>query len=243
MPPVEAPKRLKKNPLIDATAEVRFSSTVPPDTIVGLVYGAIKDDFGAPESLPILQVPAALRDQDPNLRYQACYRFQREGHTLLLGPRNVALSTIPYVDWNSVEPRLNEVLMKLDKANLIQRIERVGLRYVNFFEKLNVIERSTLKLEVAGKSIADQSISIRAERTENDYTVITQILNNASVLGPQAMAGSIIDIDVMTEKVVVDTKMFSQSLLKVFAEANVLADNAFFSLLTSDFINEFEPEF
>lgn len=240
---MKAPKRLKKTPLIDAIAEVRFSSSVPPDTIVGLVYGAIKDEFGAPEPLPILQIPAALRDQDPNLRYQACYRFQREGHTLLLGPRNVALSTVPYVDWNSAEPRLNEVLMKLDQANLFQRIERIGLRYVNFFEKLNVIERSTLKLEVAGKSIAAQSITLRAERTENEYTVITQIFNHASVLGPQAKAGSVIDIDVVTDKVVVDTKMFSQSLLRVFTEANELADNAFFSLLTSDFINEFEPEF
>lgn len=243
MPLVKAPKRLNKNPLIDAIAEVRFSSNVPPDTIVGLVYGAIKDDFGAPEPLPILQVPAALRDQDPNLRYQACYRFQREGHTLMLGPRNVALSTVPYVDWNSAEPRLNEVLMKLDQAKLFQRIERVGLRYVNFFEKLNVIERSTLKLEVGGKSIADQSITLRAERKENECIVITQIINNASLVGPQAKVGSIIDIDVVTEKVAVDTKLLSQSLLKVFTEANKLADKAFFSLLTSDFINEFEPEF
>ncbi len=77
---MKTPKRLKKNLLIDVVAEVRFESQIPPDAIVGLVYSAMKEEFGAPESLPILQLPTAMRDQDPVLRYQSCYRFQRENH-------------------------------------------------------------------------------------------------------------------------------------------------------------------
>src|SRR5215467_10357493 len=95
---MKIPKRLKRNPIIDAIAEVRFTSAVPSDAIIGLVYETVKDKFGQPNNLPILQLPTELRDKDPNLRYQACYRFEKPGNVLLVGPHSVALSTVPYTD-------------------------------------------------------------------------------------------------------------------------------------------------
>lgn len=243
MPPVKTPKRLRNNPLIDVTAEIRFSSEAPRDTIVGLVYGAIKDSFGAPETLPILQLPIALRDHDPNLRYQAYYRFRKQGHSLLLGPRTVALSTIPYEDWDSAEPQLIDILTKLDKVKLFHKIERVGLRYINFFENLNVVGHSTLKVEIAGKSVADQSVSLRTQRMDKDFTVITQIISNASIAVPVKKTGSIIDLDVSTENITTDPALLPNTVLSFFTDANAVADDAFFTLLTADFINQFEPEF
>src|SRR6476646_9294624 len=92
------PKRLKNNQLLEVAAEVRFSSKLPGDVILGLVYSEIKGTFGEPEALPLTQLPAQLRDADAQLKYQALYKFAGKGHTLSLGPRNVVISTSPYVD-------------------------------------------------------------------------------------------------------------------------------------------------
>src|SRR3972149_4974617 len=110
---MKIPKRLKRNPIIDAVAEVRFTSSIPSEAIIGLVYENVKEKFGQPKSLPILQLPAALREKDPNLRYQACYRFDKPGNVLLVGPRNIALSTVPYTDWAGATPLLSELLTKV----------------------------------------------------------------------------------------------------------------------------------
>src|SRR6266542_3852573 len=175
------PRRLARNPIVDAIAEVRFSSNIPNDAIIGLVYTNLRGEFGKPEDLPILQIPAALREKDPNLRYQACYKFTKPGNVLLIGPHNVALSTYPYSDWGAASPLLNQILSRLHSVGLFERIERIGLRYVNFFENLNILDHSTLTLNVRNVSLARESITLRTETHSKEFTVITQIANRARV--------------------------------------------------------------
>ncbi len=73
---MKLPKRLKRNPILEAIAEVRFLSSVPNDAVIGLVFSSVQDIFGKPENLPILQLPAALREADPNLKYQLVTQTQ-----------------------------------------------------------------------------------------------------------------------------------------------------------------------
>lgn len=237
------PKRLKKNPIVDAIAEIRFSSDIPAEAIVGLVYSQIKDEFGSPENLPILQLPLQIRESDPQLRYQACYKFSRKGQLLLLGPRNVALSIQQYENWAATEPLLVELITKLDQVSLFKEIERVGLRYVNFFESTNVIENSTLTVSIAEKSIASDTITLRSEKSLDDFKVITQLANVAFVEGSPTRQGSIIDIDIINEKITAKKDGRSKELMQIFAKANELADEAFFSLLKPEFLKKFEPEY
>lgn len=234
------PKRLNKNPLLEVSAEVRFASQIPSDAVVGVVYEKIKDLFGKPQNLPILQIPASMRDNDPNLRYQACYRFDKPGNSLLLGPRNVALGTSPYKDWEAASPTLADVLGRLDNAKLFDKIERIGLRYINFFKDQNIFRYTTLALTISGKSIAEQSITLRAEHNEKDFAVVTQLFNVAEA-GTPPQKGSILDIDVSSTNVPTDKNALTKSVLAAFATANQIADDTFFGLMQPDFIKNFDP--
>jgi uncharacterized protein (TIGR04255 family) len=160
-----------------------------------------------------------------------------------LGPHNVALSTQPYENWAAAEPMLVDLITKFDKVHLFDKIERVGLRYVNFFEGVNVIESSTLTVAIAKQSIASDSITLRSERQNGNFKVVTQVANNATVEGPPKRLGSIIDLDIIAEKVDVKREDLSRSLMQIFANANALADEAFFSLLKPEFMQQFEPEY
>lgn len=239
------PKRLARNPIIDATTELRFSSAVPTDAVIGLVYATLKSTFGKPENLPILQIPSALREKDPNLRYQACYKFTRPGNVLLVGPHNVALGTTTYVDWTSHSQVLEEVLSALTKAGLFSQFERIGLRYINFFDNVNICRHSTLTMAVHGDTITNQSLTLRTEVDSEGYKVVTQLANRATVeQGGQSKTGSIIDIDVSKDNLdlqaATDT---SERLLNFFSAANEIADVAFFNLLDDGFIKTFGPEY
>jgi len=241
---MKIPKRLKRNPIVDAVAEVRFTSTLPSEAIIGLVYEKVKDKFGQPNSLPIVQVPVALREKDPNLKYQACYRFEKPGNVLLVGPHNVALSTTPYTDWAASTPLLSELLEKFDKMKLFSSVERIGLRYVNFFEKLNIFDYVTLSLEVNKRSIASQSIVLRTETEVQGFKVITSITNAATrKVADQSKEGSLLDIDIVKERPEIQEGAVPKTLLDLFTKSNQFADDAFFGLLKEEFLDRFEPQY
>jgi uncharacterized protein (TIGR04255 family) len=243
------PKRLKQNPVLESIAEVRFISSLPPETIIGLVYENVKDKFGEPKSLPILQLPAALREKDPKLKYQACYRFEKPGNVLLVGPYIIALSTAPYSDWPATTPLLSELLTKFHKIKLLQSVERIGLRYVNFFENLNIFNHITLSIEINEQSIAERSIVLRTEAKVNGFTVITNVTNAAvantagSSTTGQTKHGSILDLDIVKECPELRGDSIPMELLRLFTEANKFADDAFFGLLKEEFFSKFEPEY
>ncbi len=238
------PRRLTRNPIVDAIAEVRFSSNIPNDAIIGLVYTTVQETFGKPEDLPILQIPAPLREKDPNLRYQACYRFTKPGNVLLIGPHSVALSTYPYSAWGAASPLLDQILSRLHSVGLFNRIERIGLRYVNFFENINVIDHSTLMLKVRDVSIAEQSITLRSETEFKGFTVVTQIANRATAqVSGQTKKGSILDLDVIKDHLELKNDAVPELLLDLFKGANEIAHSAFFNLLDEKFVATFGPEY
>ena len=241
---MKIPKRLKRNPIIDAVAEVRFTSSLPSEVIIGVVYDNVKDKFGQPKPLPIMQLPAELREKDPNLRYQACYRFEKPGNVLLVGSHNVALSTIPYTDWAAVIPLLTDLLATFEHIKLFQSVERIGLRYINFFEKLNIFEHSTLSIEVKNQSIAAQSIVLRTETAIEGFNVITSVSNTAqAVLAGEAKEGSILDLDIAKDSPEFHGEPLPNALLRLFTDANKLADDAFFGLINQELVAKFEPEY
>ena len=236
------PRRLNKNPLIDVSAEIRFESDIPAQVIVGLVFADVKDVFGAPKALPITQLPSALIEKDPNLRYQSQFRFEAKGHTLLLGPRNIAIGTNPYVDWATLSPLLVKMYERFDRAGLFKTVERVGLRFINFLEGLNVFEHSTLTLAIDGASLASRKLMLRAEHTDGDLTTILQFTNVAATDERDSKVGSILDIDVVTNKIL-DGRTRAEALVNTLAAENHAAERQFFGVLSPDLIASFEPQY
>ena len=64
------PVRLKKEPLIEAVWETRFTSEKQnvADLLPGLIYQAIPGRYQNIVRLPVADIPAPIAEQDPNLR-------------------------------------------------------------------------------------------------------------------------------------------------------------------------------
>ena len=65
------PRNIERCPIIDALVEIRFETALNPNAVFGLIYGALMNDYpGKVENLPILQVPEAVRKNDPALKFK-----------------------------------------------------------------------------------------------------------------------------------------------------------------------------
>ena len=72
---VRIPIKLKKSPIKQAIIEIRYNGTY----IEAALYGLLIDVFSKFEKhniqqTPFLQLPQELRENDPNLKYQATYQ-------------------------------------------------------------------------------------------------------------------------------------------------------------------------
>lgn len=69
------PLKIDPCPIIDALVEIRFSTTIHPNAVFGLLYNALQTDFSKVENLPILQWPEAVRSSDPSLQFKPHYKI------------------------------------------------------------------------------------------------------------------------------------------------------------------------
>ena len=91
------PVSISPCPIQEAVVEIRFSTTKPADAVFGILYAKVNQNFTSTNPLPILQIPEAIRSQDPNLTYQPHYVLSRGDLNLKIGPKVLVFSCVaPY---------------------------------------------------------------------------------------------------------------------------------------------------
>ena len=238
------PKRLKTNFLAEVTGEVRFASAIPADAVVGILYAAIKNEYGELVSNPIAQLPPPIRDSDPAMRYLPTHRLSSRGFIVQCGPRSISLSAIPYNSFDEMSIRLRDLLNKVESAGIFASVERIGLRYINVFPDRNIFADLNLKMQVRNKSITDRNLWARWEDQRGRALVVTNLSNSASAQQTvSAPHTSMADIDVIVAAPQSDNSVNTTSLMEDFRLANETANDVFFDLMKTDFVNSLGPEY
>ena len=101
------PKRLRKEPLLEAIWEIRFTSDRESvaELLPGLIYKAIDIEFPKIERLPAADLPSAIVQQDAKLRYVPTKRLEGSPYSIQIGEHVVSLSCRrPYTGWGNFEP-------------------------------------------------------------------------------------------------------------------------------------------
>lgn len=236
------PSRLEKCPLVDALIEIRFESSIIGSAIFGIIYNLIRDDYkGEVTSLPILQVPEQIRKNDPNLKFKPLYRIEAERYIIQIGDDVLCISSkIPYVGWSEFSLRTIELIKKIAKGNIINKVLRIGHRYINFFEG-DIMDKLTISKPIIDGYQAN-NVLVRIElRDCDDFIDTIQITNSATYKSPSQMvplSGSLIDIDTFKEY---DDNSFLENIESEIGKVHVCEKNMFFSLLTEEFLETLNP--
>lgn len=236
------PSSIHPCPIIDALVEMRFIAKVNPNAVFGLMYGALLPEYsGEIINLPIMQLPEAVRNSDPAFKYKPLYRLLSKEVVIQIGPDVLSISSsLPYIGWEKFKGHVIRIINLINSAEIIDRVIRLGHRYINFFES-DMLPNITMSFTMTeGYDIQNLQISTSVK----DYTFENTIqFSNCSVLNlnmPDEKKGSIIDIDTFKGYSGIS---FLSNVDNEIEEAHQCEKTLFFSLLKDSFIETLCPKY
>jgi uncharacterized protein (TIGR04255 family) len=148
---VALPSSISPSPIVDAVADLWFDSNLPGEALFGVVYQALKKDFPSASTLPAAAMPAQIKQLNPAFTFQASYRLEGERLVALIGSNNVAVGFRgQYPGWPKLKSNLLETFEKILALDFVVKIQRFGLRYVNFFPD-DILAVLNLSISLSGK--------------------------------------------------------------------------------------------
>ncbi|MBL1213765.1 MAG: TIGR04255 family protein [Ignavibacteriae bacterium] len=238
------PQKIEACPIIESVLEIRFSSKFPSDAIFGIIYKSIEEDFSgdAPKTLPILQLPEQLRNNDPNLKYQPFYKLSRGNVSLSIGPKTVMFSNLaPYVGWNDWSNFFNNILEKIDETKVFSQVERFGLRYINSFNS-NLLQKINIEFKINNKSYYENPLNIRTEIHDDELVKILQLVNVLDPTNKMPDRRTIIDIDCI-HNLNQPSDQFFKNYMQLIEHAHNKEKELFFSLLSDELLLSLKPSY
>jgi len=239
---MKIPKKITPCPIAEAVFEIRFDSEMPGDAIFGTFYKEFKDEFTEFLKLPILQLPEAIRSRDQNLIYDPHYKLKKDNFLIQIGPKVFSLVNLKeYSGWNTFSQKILDTVGKINKTGAVNKITRVGLRYINVFENLDIYDKSNLKLMLREKPFEASKFDLTTEVQTNKCVSRVKIANNATIGVEEAVTkGSVIDIDVVYKN---NNDNIFENLRNVLEISHTDEKILFFSLLEKEYIETLNPEY
>lgn len=241
---MKTPKKIEPSPLVEAVADVRFNPSIPPAAVFGYVYGRLREDYGSPHPLPILQVPEEIREKDANLTFQPHYRLESKPFVLQMGPRifNVAALEPEYPGWGDFRKEILRLFTIFCDVGVIGETTRIGMRYINFFER-NVFEISRFCVTLGDSPLSDEKTVLRVQFFDDNWVTAIQVTNDGSIqTGGDFKRGSVIDLDTFCSN-----PDLTENPPEVFPElienGHELLKRKFFESLKEDFVASLNPEY
>jgi uncharacterized protein (TIGR04255 family) len=231
-------------PIVEVVAEVRFQTSLPPQAVPGVVYESVRTHFPKMVTLPAASIPEEMGKIDPNLLYQAHYRLEGgDRGIILVGPHNVALGpkSVPYPGWPNVGNDVKTAFEPIAAAGFITRIERFGLRYINFFEG-NVLPKLALSFIIAGTPAIALGTTFRTIVDEEGCKVLLQIANGVALINAPEKMGSIVDVDCFAE-LPSNSGDLNRSFSVFIENAHAAEKRLFYRLLKPDFLQSLNPTY
>lgn len=243
------PKKLKKEPLIDAVFEVRFTSAFPAGSVLpGLLFGKLEGDKKI-EQLSLSQLPQAMRDTDPNLRFAPLSRLDWQQFYINVGDRSVSVGfKHPYPGWSNFKPAIIKVMDILKGADILKSVERYSLKYIDLLPATDLREQvSFINFDVtlAGHKLENEAFQIRLEIPRNGFLHAVQVVSSATATlhTGESRQGLVVDVDTIANQQGISFEELLRGFpdkLEVIHQAN---KEVFFDCLNPQTITALEPEY
>lgn len=229
-------------PIVEAIFEARFVSPEPWATLPGLLYAQIREKYKEQNNLPLAQMPEEFRRQDPALQHLPLLQFLSSDFLIQLGPRVVSLVTKPnaYPGWGAIRQELIWVVARIKAAGFVDETERLGVRYVDFFEG-DVFSDLHLHLAVNGQALQGAQTDVATVLRKGTLAIRLRVTNGAIVaLAQGPKPGSVIDMDAWFGPPEAD--LFANGLAR-FGEAHDAIKGLFFGLMKPGLLARLNPVF
>ena len=243
---METPVKLKKCPIVDAIFDLQFIPNLDANAVFGIIYSKFKDNFSKVENLPLSMTPEQIRNNDPNLKFRPLYRITNNvdpNFIIQIGPRDITISSSPnYIGWDNFSNNINYVVSEVLKLGIIANIVRIGIRYINFFENIDIFKgNANVEICVNKEELPYTETHLRTVFRNNKIQTILNIGNEITLNKAGSIyQGSIIDIDTFMNT---NLDNFYTDHKNIISKIHAEEKHQFFSILSSNFIENLSPEY
>lgn len=244
------PKRLKREPLVEAVWEIRFASdraSPVGQLLPGMIFEKFRQHYPRLVRLPAADIPRPVAEHDLALRYVPTVRLEAPDSpfSIQVGERVVTLNCRrPYAGWNVFSDRIGDLADLLHRSGLITAPERFSLKYIDLIELDSPPSLASLEisLTVAGHSLAAKPMQLRTEIRDEPFVHVLQVATPVDItLGAsgERLRGTLVDIDTVHPA----GEDFWEKLSERLGQCHASSKQLFFSLLTNQAIERLEPEY
>ena len=202
------PKRLNKEPLIEAIWQAQFEPRegLPVgDLLPGVLYSALKVNHPNLQlhRLPTADIPAPVAQIDPNLRFTAKYRMEEPGSPFLfqVGDRIVTMNCRkPYVGWTVFKERILKLLDVVEGSGLVPIPLRHSLRYIDLLtlDPAPDLKALQVQFQIGQWGLQNRPLQMRVELPDEGCNHVVQIATPAEANLPEGkLQGSVIDLETL----------------------------------------------
>jgi len=200
------PKRLKKEPLIEAIWQAQFDTRegLPVgDLLPGILYSALKVEYPNLQlnRLPTADIPTSLAQIDPNLMFSAKYRMEETGSPFMIqvGDRIVSVNCKkPYAGWSAFREQILKLADVIESSSLVPSPTRHSLRYIDLLVLDPAPDLKALQVEfrIGQWNLQKQPLQMRVEVSDAAFNHVIQIAAPATANLPEGqLQGSVIDLE------------------------------------------------
>lgn len=243
------PKKLKKEPLVDAVFEVRFSSSIPASSVLpGLLFAQLEGAEKQIERLSTADIPIQLRNLDPVLRFQPLLRLHSGGFLILVGDASLGIACkMPYPGWDAFKTQIIKFVGRLlNDTQIVQTVDRYSLKYVNVVDGKDLVEqihRINMDLRLGNHTLKSETFNVRVEIPRDNFIHVVQVAAPAIIqmIGDEIRSGVIVDTDTICNCQTSDWDKFMEELPDRLESIHTDNKKMFFECLQPETVNYLEP--
>jgi uncharacterized protein (TIGR04255 family) len=243
------PKRLVKEPLIDAIFEVRFiSMSATPASVIlpGFLFNKLEGKKSI-EMLGAAQLPKHIRDADPNMRFAPLSRIDWNQFFINIGDASISISCkYPYPGWDTFKPAITKVITALTEVDIIESVGRYSIKYVDLIPSTNLREQVAmvnLEATIAGHKLEKEFFQFRIEIPRGNLINIIHMMASTTVElnDGTTKEGLLVDVDTIVNQESVSMQTLLESFSDKLEEIHRINKEIFFNCITTSTTELLEP--
>jgi uncharacterized protein (TIGR04255 family) len=242
------PRKLKRDPIVEATWELRFESAKPfiSELLPGLIYRGLQDKYQ--DVVPMRASEGQERNFEVigSAQYAPSVQLVGKNRSVQIGQHVISLTFWrPYAGWEIFAQEIRELIRVIRETRLVDRLERFGLLYTNL---INVGPQPTLawvnlEAKLGAYDVEARPVLFRTRLDGRELFHLLEIVSPAQVMLPDdsgTVDGVLVSVNSVRSLGGADAW---EVLDRELETVHDLGKRLFFDLLRAEIIEKLEPEY
>lgn len=233
---MKIPRKIAPDNLKDTIVQIRFEPKCSPELVLGNFNNVFK------KSLKFISEGITRHGNNQVVIEKATSGYfvdLEEKVKINVSYDNITFNSLSdYYGWDNYFPLIEQVITGVVENNIIEKLKRIGVRYISQYDDLSIFDK--LKMELSFALNTDLSSSqFRTEFYSDEFKIILTLLNLISNPSNDKNT-SVIDIDVIKLSNEIPV---SNTISECIDQGHSKQKEIFFSLLKDDFLKTLNPEY